>query len=362
MPAISSFEINSQDWDRYVNEHPKGSIFHTSAMLRVFKATPNHDPMFIAARNGDGKIVAILCAVRVNTLGGVLERLASRSIMYAEPICDDTDEGIESLIGLIKTHDRRWNRKTLFTEVRPMTGRHGAEQVALEHCGYQLLPYCNYVNDLSDGASSIAARTKPVQRKIRTAKRRGLKIKQVSSENDFESVYRQIQVSYGRSQIPVAPNELFHSARKHLPPEMLSVRLGSVDGQNVAASVGLVFKDRYFAWFNGTTRPKGIAATASLVWDEIEEACQRGIKTYDFGGAGWPEEEYGPRIFKSRFGGTAIDSGRYRKVGSQLQLALARGGFGLVRRFLFKNEISNDLNDELLNELNLQPANDLPTD
>ena len=348
MFALSTFEINSQtDWDRYVNDHPKGSVFHTSAMFRVFDATPNHEPMHIASRNSDGKIVAMLCAVRVSTFGGMMQRIASRSIMYAEPICDDSDEGIESLIQLIQSHDRRWNRKTLYTEIRPLADHHGAEQVALEKCGYELLPYCNYVNDLSEGTKSIAARTKGVQRKIRTAKRRGLEIKRVDLTGSIESVYQQIQASFGRAKVPVAPIELFQSANEHLPQEVLSVRLGCLDGQNVAASVGLVFKDRYFAWFNGTTRPKGVCATAALVWDEIEEACGRGIKTYDFGGAGWPGENFGPRTFKSRFGGESVCQGRYRKVGSQLRLALANRGYKLVRRVLFKNGIDDDRPNEL---------------
>lgn len=352
MNKFSISEINSDtDWEQYVLEHPKGSIFHTPAMFRVFDAAPNYEPMHIAARNHGGKIVALLCAIKISTFGGTFGGLASRSIMYAEPICDDNEEGIEGLTELLNIHDRRWNRKTLFTEVRPIFHESGAEQVAMEKCGYEPSLYCNYVNDLSEGSIALAARTKPIQRKIRAAKRRGLTIEKVSSPESMHCVYKQIQTSYGRSKVPVAPLELFRAMQEHLPTEALCVRLGKVNGTEVAASVGLAFKNRYFAWFNGTTRPAGIAGTASLVWDEIQEACQRGISFYDFGGAGRPDEDFGPRIFKSRFGGSKINTVRYRKIGSPLKLAIANGGYRVMRRFLF-----NHNNEKPSSELKVKPG------
>jgi CelD/BcsL family acetyltransferase involved in cellulose biosynthesis len=336
MSAVSVFEVSSSDWNKYVNDHPKGSVFHTLEMRTVFEATPGYEPMHIGARDSRGKIVAMLCAVRIKTIGGVFSPLASRSIMFAEPICDESDEGIEALTRLIRLHDRRWNRKTLLTEIRPISAP-GAEQVALEKCGYTLLPYCNYVNDLSDGPHVLAAKLKKTKRKIRTAHRRGLSIESENNSTCMDRVYQQIKASYERSHVPLAQHELFKAALKHLPEEMLQIRVGELDGEDVAATVGLVFKDRYFAWYNGTTRPPGISAAAALVWDEIESACRLGLKYYDFGGAGWPNEDFGPRVFKSRFGGQLVDNGRYRKVGSRIKLALATGGYRLLRRVLYSN-------------------------
>src|SRR5438105_1196257 len=84
-------------WDQFVEEHPKGSIFHTSEMLRVYQSTKGHKPLALAALRSDGQIAALLTAVRVQTLPGPLGGLSSRSIYYAEPICDDTPESIDAL-------------------------------------------------------------------------------------------------------------------------------------------------------------------------------------------------------------------------------------------------------------------------
>ena len=322
-----------RSWNEYVQKHSKGSVFHTREMFRVFEDTPGHTPMWIGARDEDGEIIAILCAVKVTTISGVLSRFASRSIMFVEPICDDTDEGILALTKLIEFHDAKWGKQILFSEVRPMKPPI-AEGVALESLKYKQLDYCNYINDLSDGPHVLASRIKKTMRKIRTAKRRGLVIEKGDNQSLVERAYRLIQTSYAHSRVPMASVEIFKAAVRHLPPEVLHVRVGHVDGTDVGAAVGLVYKNRYFAWYNGTTRPKGISAVATLVWDEIETACRLGLSEYDFGGAGWPDEDFGPREFKSRFGGTLVNHGRYRKIGSQIKLALAEKGYGVLRRFL----------------------------
>ena len=342
MSERSIFELTAhRSWNEYVNKHPKGSVFHTREMFRVFEDTPSHTPMWIGARDSNGEIIAILCAVKVDTISGVLSRFASRSIMFAEPICDDTDEGILALSKLIEFHDRQWNKETLFTEVRPMH-EPNAEVVALESSQYRQLSYCNYINDLSDGHHVLASKIKKTMRKIRTAKRRGLIIDGENLEELIPRAYQQIQASYSRSRVPVAPIEILSAAVRHLPVGTLQVRVGHVNGVDVAASVGLVFKNRYFAWFNGTIRPKGIAAVAALVWDEIETACRLGLTEYDFGGAGWPEQEFGPREFKSRFGGNQVNHFRYRKIGSRIKMALAEKGYGILRRFLSSQNKEND--------------------
>lgn len=342
----SIFKLTAhRSWNEYVNKHPKGSVFHTREMFRVFEDTPGHSPLWIGARNADGEIVAILCAVKVTTISGMLSRFTSRSIMFAEPICDDTDEGVLALAKLVEFHDKQWGKQILFTEVRPMKSP-GAETAALESAQYKQMDYCNYINDLSDGHHVLASRIKKTMRKVRTAKRRGLVIEKGNNGALLARAYRQIETSYAHSQVPVAPVEILEAAVRHLPPEVLQIRVGHVGGVDVAAAVGMVYKNRYFAWYNGTTRPRGIAGVATLVWDEIETACRMGLSEYDFGGAGWPDEDFGPRQFKSRFGGTLVNHSRYRKIGSQIKLALAEKGYGILRRFLSSVKNKQDSRNE----------------
>ena len=54
---------------------------------------------------------------------------------------------------------------------------------------------------------------------------------------------------------------------------------------------------------------------------------------FDFGGAGKPNEEYGVRDFKKKYGGKLVNFGRYEKVHSPKKLKVSKQVFKLVRKF-----------------------------
>ena len=121
--ATADFRIEecaqAPDWDAFVAAHPKGAIFHTAAMVRTFAAARRCHPLAIAARDEDGRLAALLVAVRIDTLGSPAKRLASRSIFYAEPICRDDAVGAAALRRLLAVHDRHMEG-VLFSEIRPL--------------------------------------------------------------------------------------------------------------------------------------------------------------------------------------------------------------------------------------------------
>jgi lipid II:glycine glycyltransferase (peptidoglycan interpeptide bridge formation enzyme) len=59
---------------------------------------------------------------------------------------------------------------------------------------------------------------------------------------------------------------------------------------------------------------------------------ESGYRLLDFGGAGLPEEEYGPREFKRRFGGRLVNLGRYTIVHKPKMLKLIQNLYKVRRR------------------------------
>lgn len=324
-------------WDSYVSAHSQGCVFHQEAFFRIYEVTPQHEPFFTCAVNTSGDIVAMLCAVRV-AVGEAMSRWTSRSLMYAPPICDNSQEGVAGLKLLLEDHDKHMAKRVLFTEIRP-SGKCGELGQALGQLGYEYFDYFNYVQDLSEGENAICSRAKKMLQKVRSSERRGAEIKHLElDEHNIASVYRVISQSYCRAQVPLSPIQLFDASRRFLSAGVMSLRSLEFLGETVAVAVGLSYKDKYFAWFNGTTRPRNLPATSAvLVWDEMRTALKDGLTSYDFGGAGWPNEDYGPRVFKSRFKGQLTNHGRYRKVHSRLKLNMARAGYQLLRGTLSPN-------------------------
>jgi CelD/BcsL family acetyltransferase involved in cellulose biosynthesis len=322
-------------WNQFVYEHPKGSIFHTPYMVEVFNATRQHEPLALLAIDATGEILALLVAVRVQTLPDPLGSISSRSIWYAEPICRDDDQGLEALIALIEAHDTRMRGQVLFTEIRPIWGS-GVERAALEQCGYTYMEYLNFVADLSQPVDQLWNNmAKSCRADIRRSKKRGLQVEEVTSQESVDLLYHFCSMSYEHSKVPLADKSLFTAALNILQPHnMLSIFVAYHEDTPIAADVMLTYKQMVFAWYGGLERVKTVFPVECLTWHEIEWGSQNGYTHYDFGGAGWPDEPYGVRDFKAKFRGELVNYGRYRKVFAPRKLALATRAYELRQSLL----------------------------
>ena len=318
-------------WDDYVRAHDKGTIFHTAGMHKVIQATPKNYPWSLAAVNSDGEIVAIVCAVRVETVGSIASRFASRSVWYAEPLCDETEEGSRALEMLIKAHDKAMRGRVLFTEIRAIN-RQADEHQALTNQGYEFRDYLNYIVQLQGTADLKEQLSKSTRKAIRKCAKRGVEIQVTTTHESIDQMYELVAFSYDRSSIPLVDVQMFHAALDILGRDVVEVRLAHLDDQVVAGGITLKFKDRVFAWYGGALRIRGMGLFAALTWDEIEAGQKEGYQYYDFGGAGWPDEEYGPRDFKSKFGGDLVCYGRYQKIDSAWKLKAAKCAFNTLKK------------------------------
>lgn len=319
-------------WDEFVYGHPKGSAFHTSAMVRVFEAAKGHTPLPLAAVTDSGEILSLLVATRVQTLPNLFGAVSSRSIWYAEPLCHDVPDSIQSLGALIAEHDEQMRRRVLFAEVRPLNPS-GPERLALERSGYSHLEYLNFILDTSQPPETLWNQLGDSTKSgIRKCERRRFDIRQLCGPESVDALYNCLRLTYGRADVPLADFSLFEAAQRILAPlNMIEVNAVFDGPKLLAAASMLLFNKQAFAWYGGSNRLTGVSPAAFLQWHELEWGHNHGIERYDFGGAGWPNVPYGVRDFKSQFGGELVCYGRYRKVYSRWKMALAERAYELGR-------------------------------
>ncbi len=336
---MTDFEITDSpdrhQWDTFVQEHPKGSIFHTPAMHDTFASAKHHRPLTIAALDRAGEMLALLSAVRVQTLPGPLGQISSRSIWYAEPLCRETPEGEAALEALIAHHDAVVGSDTLFTEIRPLM-EPGSEKQALERKGYEYAGYLNFLVDLTQAPEALwGALDHDCRRRIKGNQKKGLEIRDISNAEGVDTLYHFLSLTFDRARVPLADKSLFANALECLfPLNRLRMFAAFYEGEPVGADVVLAFKDRVFAWYGGAERIGPVNPMESLNWNGIEWGQQNGYHVYDFGGAGWPDKPYGVRNFKAKFGGQLVNYGRYRKVYSPLKLTIAEKGYESLRKIV----------------------------
>jgi len=325
--------LDHGQWDKYVYEHPRGSIFHTRHLVDVFRRTKNYCPLFLAAVDEGQQILALLVSVRVQTLPNPLGKLSSRSIFYAEPLCSDEPRGVEALSALLAEHDSRLRGKVLFSEVRALHAA-GSEQEALTRQGYEHNGYLNFLVDLRQPSDVLWGRlTGSCRSNIRRGEKHGLTIEEVTCDKGVDTLYPILNLTYGHAGVPLADKSLFtHALRILQPLDMIKIFAAYHSGQPVGASVVLLYKKVVYEWYWGVQRIKSIYPAECVTWHRINWGQQRNYNFYDFGGAGWPHKPYGVRDFKAKFGGDLVNYGRYRKVYSPWMFSLGERAYEWRRK------------------------------
>jgi lipid II:glycine glycyltransferase (peptidoglycan interpeptide bridge formation enzyme) len=116
---------------------------------------------------------------------------------------------------------------------------------------------------------------------------------------------------------------------------MLRVLMARRGDQDIGALMLLIYRNMLHYWYTGTLeqffeyRPADL-----LVWHSLVLGKEMGCTTFDFGGAGRPDEVYRVRDFKAKFGGDLVNYGRNVCVHAPFRLGVSRAGYGLVRKFL----------------------------
>jgi len=306
-------------------------------MFQVFAQTQGHQPaLWAVVVGGNSRVLALLLPVQV-TLSSYLRRLTSRAIAYGSVLCAAGAEGQEALALLLRTYTQEMNKSLLFTELRNLSAL-DAIQPVLQEYGFAYEEHLNYLIDLSrppgDVLQNIGQRTrKHIRRRLR---RDEVIVEEVKEREQVAICYNLLQRSYRLAQVPLADRSLFEAAFDLLYPQgMVRFTLARVGQSPAAASVELLYKDVIYGWYGGVDRAyAAYTPNELLTWRILEWGAENGYHVYDFGGAGKPDEKYGVRNFKAKFGGELVCFGRNTYVHASERLWLSKRGYRLLRRWL----------------------------
>jgi GNAT acetyltransferase-like protein len=279
---LSCFQLDpTKDarWSRFVELHPKASVFHTVGWLRTLQHTYGYEPLAFTTSPPDTELEnGIAFCYITSWLTG--RRLVSLPFSdHCELLCGSTEE-LKFLFHSLQTTLGQQNWKYL--EVRPIDQMFGQLREAGFRPGAKhFLHRLDLRLDLADVFASLDKDS--VQRRIQHAERAGLIEKCGRSEDLLRDFYRLFVITRGRHQLPPTPYAWFQNLIQGLG-EALEIRIAYKDGTPAAAILTLRFKDvLYYKYGSSDARFHKLGATPWLLWNAISAAKLSGANEFDMG-------------------------------------------------------------------------------
>lgn len=322
-------QISSKEWDEFVKAHPKGNIFQTKSLFDVYLNTDNYCPIAISSTNSKtGDINGVLSGVVISEIGGFAKHFSSHAVVQGGPlIADEHDTNVAN--SLVGEYDKKAKKKAIYSEIRNM-----------HDCGYLInyLESYNFTDHLDFHISLEQPRdalwsgiSKSRRKNIKKAEDMGIDIVEINSVHQIESFCEIIDETYREVRIPSAPHSLFHNAFSQLVPKGYARFLLAMDSNEcIGARAVLTYGNMIYDWYAGASI-KSLSSYPNdfLVWNILNWGLDNGYSVFDFGGAGNPNEPYGPREFKRRFGGKMVNYGRFSQIYSPANMWIAKNGLKL---------------------------------
>jgi len=307
-------------------------------MAEVFRLTKGYEPELWAAVHSD-QVLALMLPVRISLMSSFLLRhLSARSIVFGSVLVAPGPTAHEALSQLLTIYSKENRGRSLFTELRNLTDLQTLQPL-LQRFKFGYQEHLNYLIDLARPKETlfrdIGSRTR---KNIRHALNQGrVQVELITEKPRLAACYAILSQTYQNASVPLADKSLFEAAYDVLAPKgMVRFAIASVNGTPAAATVELVYKDVIFGWYGGVVRKfSSYVPNEILTWEVLKWGAENGYRLYDFGGAGRPDERYGVRDFKAKFGGRLVNYGRNTCVHSAFRFHLSKFGYKVLRSLLF---------------------------
>lgn len=330
-------QLDRQRWSQFVLDHPSANIFHSPEMFDVYQKTRGYKARLWAAVDGQGTVLALILPVQISLMSGPLQRITSRAVVFGSVLAVDGPRGEAALAQMLEAYARDIGGAYLFTELRNVIDLAPLQPV-LERSGFIYEEHLNYLVDLTQDEDEMFAKVSRRTRSyIRKAMRQeDLELREVTDRAELPACYELLRQTYQNAQVPLSDISLFENAFDILRPLGLARFMAIyLDGKPIAVTIDLYFKDRVYYWYGGMDRDYSKRhPNEYLRWSVISQGKKEGYAIFDFGGAGRPDQVYGVRDFKAKFGGDLVGYGRNVYEHSPRLLRLSTFGYGVVRKLL----------------------------
>lgn len=286
--------LRDERWDEFVQQHPRSSVFHTSAWLEALRQTYGYEPVAYTTAPPTASLdnAVVFCRIESWLTGRRLISLPFSD--HCEPLfgSDLTPEMVAKIV-TVELAQNDWS----YVELRPLgTG------LNCDCCSKSDIGYAFHELDLTLGPDVLFRKfhKSSTQRKIRRAERERLSYCEGSDDallNDFYSLF---ELTRRRHGIPPQPREWFNILRRRFGAA-LKIRMAYRNHQALAGMITIRHrKTLVYKYGCSDSQFNNLGSMHFLFWRAIQEAQSEGLESLDLGRTN--VDQQGLITFKNRWG------------------------------------------------------------
>jgi lipid II:glycine glycyltransferase (peptidoglycan interpeptide bridge formation enzyme) len=290
--AINS-DVNKKEYDEFVFNNPRSSIFQTSLMAEVYEKNRGAKPLIMAAIDEDtGVIVASLLAKFLEEKPGTLGHFSRHATIREGPIFID-NLGFKALDPLLRSYSEIAKKTAMYSRIYTLESIPQVNSV-FENCGYTYEGWNSLLIDLNKSKEAVwNSLEKDKKKAVRKAKGLGLKFREIMDKSEVKVFYDLVKNRFALRKNPLEDISNFEAVYNILVPKgMAKFFFAEYEGNCISTRLVLLHKKKIYAWYSGSdNRFLKCHPNDFITWSVLEWGVNQGFELFDFGGGGTPDEQ-----------------------------------------------------------------------
>ena len=333
---LNKFESKSDltDWNKFVMSHPNGNFFQSPELFNIYSNTKNHEPICIIGRDNNGNILCVLLAVIIKNFKWGFQNYTARAIIQGGPLIVENNQHYFSEI--FNHYESFINDRAVYTQYRNMISMSNHKQLLLDY-DYIFEDHLNIIINLNKSKEVLWEEMNGKRRNtIKKAMKSNIRVKIKNDKNSIKESYRILKSLYKRLKVPLIDKSFFLELFKHNNEHYKAINFCAIySNEIIGCMIVIAYNGRLYDLYAGSQIEYYNKNPNDLIpWEVFLWGKKNNYQIFDFGGAGNPNEKYGVRDYKIKFGGNIVNFGRSQKVHKPITYNIAKFILRLWKKYL----------------------------
>jgi len=330
MKIIDDFyKIDLLEWNKLIQASDTVSFFQTADCYHFYESLSFFEP-FVFSVESDKRLKGLIQGCIRKEKDPIKRIFSRRAIVTGGALLapDITNEELSALLNALR---QSLCKRAIYIEIRNFND-YSQWKAIFEKRQFHYIPHLNFHIDTTSEDVIMSNLGKSRKRDIRTSLRDGASIIEKPTLQDVKSFYSILETLYHtKVKTPLFPFEFFE---KLYVSGLGIYQLIQLNGEVIGGTlcVGLENKALY-EWFacGLDGKYKNIHPSTLATFAGMKYGATHGYPLFDMMGAGKPDDSYGVRDFKAKFGGVQKEHGRFLCVTKPLFYKIGKLGVKFLK-------------------------------